>query len=205
MLRVRTIGLAAVLVLAGVGTVRAQVAWDSPLLLPPRPQGGPGIFLVDPAGGELGVLGMWRSGRAPNSLGFRVGLAEDNTDDVSVFGGVDVSGTMTRSSRDFPLDISWVAGGGVGVGDDVLLSFPLGITIGHTFIGDGAQFTPYVIPRVILDAFFGDGPGDDDSDLDLDAAFDLGVDIGFQRGWVIRFGATFAGDRDDALAIGIVF
>lgn len=193
-MRNRVLGILAGLFFFGASGAMAQVVWDSPLLVPPRVSGGVGIFLIDPAGGDLGVMGTWRSG----NLGLRVGLAEDVRDDLSIFGGVDFTGLITRASNDFPLDVAWVAGAGIGIGDDALLSFPLGISLGRGFDADGARFTPYATPRVVLDAFFGD-----DSDLDLDLAVDFGLDIAFQPGWMIRFGATI-GDRD-ALAIGVVF
>lgn len=200
-MRMRWVGLLAGLMLFGAGNVYGQVAWDSPMLAPPGASGGLGLFLMDPAHGELGVLGTWRSGGGPQNLGLRLGLAEDWHDDLTIFGGVDVLGRITRSNSDFPLDIDWVLGAGASIGDFVWLSFPIGLSIGHTFVGDGARFTPYATPRVILDAFLGDDHFGDD--LDLDAAVDLGLDLQFRQGWAIRFGATL-GDRE-ALAIGVVF
>ncbi|HEX7119273.1 MAG TPA: hypothetical protein VF212_10820 [Longimicrobiales bacterium] len=197
-LRLRVIGLALGLTLAGAGSAAAQVAWDSPMLMVPRGQTGLGLFLMEAAGGDLGFMGTWRaaSGRG---LGLRIGIAEDNTDDIAVFGGVDFASPLTRASNEFPLDVDWVLGAGASVGDDFVLSIPAGITVGRTLDADGARFVPYATPRVILDAFFGDG----DDELELDVAVDLGVELAFERAWAIRFGATL-GDRD-ALAIGIVF
>lgn len=186
------------------GKAWAQVAWDAPLLAPPQPPAGFGIFLMEAADGDLGVMGTWR-GR-PGGLGLRFGVAEDAPfDDAAFFGGIDVSGIITRANTDFPLDLGWVAGAGLSGGElGVLLSFPVGLSLGRTFTSPDATFTPYVTPRVVVDAFFrdDDGPGDDD-DLDLEFAADLGIDPAFQRTWSIRFGATL-GDRD-ALAIGISF
>ncbi len=200
-MRSRVIGLWFALMLVGAGSAFGQVAWDSPMLMVPRGQPGLGLFLIEAAGGDLGVMGTWRSSRNPQTLGFRVGLAEDDFDsDLAIFGGVDIAGTLTRESRDFPLDVDWVLGAGASIGDDFLLSVPAGLSVGHTFTGDGARFVPYVTPRIVLDAFFGDNRNDD---LELDAAVDLGLELAFQRNWAIRFGATL-GDRD-ALAIGIVF
>jgi len=189
------------LVLLGAGSAHAQVVWDSPMMMPPNAQRGLGLFLTDPASGNLGVLGTWRSGGAPNNLGFRIGLAEDRRDDVTIFGGIDIAGRLTRASSDFPLDIDWVFGAGASIGDFFWLAFPVGISVGHTFTGDGVRFTPYATPRVILDARFGDRWRGDK--LDLDVAVDLGLDLQFQPGWAIRFGGTL-GDRE-AVAIGVVF
>jgi hypothetical protein len=180
----------------------AQVAWDSPFLLPPRAPQGFGIFLVDVWRGDLGVLGMWRSPQW--NFGIRGGLAEAHDDDLGIFGGVDFSGVLTRSSDEFPLDIDWVFGAGLGIADGVLISLPLGLTLGHEFEGDGVMFLPYITPRVVLDACLDcGGRRDDDSDLSLDFAVDLGLDLRLTRAFLIRFGATL-GDRD-GVGVGVVF
>jgi hypothetical protein len=198
--------MCAVLVVLALGTpaaASAQVAWDSPFLMPPRGEPGFGLFLIDAHRGELGALATWRS---PSwNFGVRGGIAEEGRggdDDVSVFGGIDFNGTLTRASEEWPLDVDWVFGAGLGVGDNVLISVPVGLTSGHVFTGEGVVFTPYVTPRVVLDALLGD-EGEDDDDLSLDFAFDLGLDLTFSPSFTVRFGATL-GDRE-AVAIGVVF
>ena len=183
----------------------AQAAWDSPLLLPPRPQPGLGIFLADMEGGGLGVLGTWRS--TTWNYGLRFGLAEGRGDeDLAVFGGVDYMGPINTASSDFPLDIDWVLGAGAGIGDGVRLSVPAGLSLGASFQGEDARFIPFVTPRVVMDATFGNDQRD--SELDLGIAVDIGLDLRLMRGGAlagksIRFAASL-GDRD-ALAVGIVF
>lgn len=191
--------------LAAPGLANAQAAWDAPLLLPPRPQPGIGIFLADMAGGGLGILGTWRS---PTwDYGLRFGLAEGSGDeDLTVFGGADFMGPINTATSDFPLDIDWVVGAGAGIGNGVLISVPAGLTLGFSFQGEDARFIPYFTPRVILDAAFGNDTRD--SELDLGVAVDLGLDLRLMRGGPlagksIRFGASI-GDHD-ALAVGIVF
>ncbi len=201
-MRKRLAGLVLGMMLLGAGSAYGQVSWETPLLVPPGAQGGLGLFLMDATPGDLGVLGTWRSGAGPQNLGLRLGLAEDLSNDLTIFGGVDVLGRLTRANSEFPLDIDWVLGAGASIGDFVWLAFPLGLTAGHTFQGDGASFTPFVAPRVILDAFLGDHVGDD---LDLDVAVDLGLDLRFHSNLTIRFAATIANDRKDGLAIGVVF
>jgi hypothetical protein len=198
-----TVLLAAALVLP-VGA-SAQTAWDSPLLLPPRPQPGLGIYLADMHAGGLGVLGAWRS--STWNYGLRFGLSEGSGDeDVAVFGGVDYTGLINTASSDFPLDVDWLFGAGAGISDGVRFSVPLGLTLGVSFQGEDARFVPFMTPRVVLDAFFGnDARG---SELDLDFAVDVGLDLRLMRGGAmagksIRFAASL-GDRD-ALAIGVVF
>lgn len=199
-----SLGLLFVAWLSLPAAASAQTAWDAPLLLPPRPQPGLGIFLADMEGGGLGVLGTWRS--STYNYGLRFGIAEGSGDeDLAVFGGVDYLGTINTASSDFPLDIDWVLGAGASISDGVRLSAPLGLTVGHSFQAEDARFIPYVTPRVILDAFFGNG----DSELDLGLAVDIGLDVRLMRGGgpfagrSIRFGASL-GDRD-ALALGVVF
>ncbi len=200
---VRLLGTGLALTLALAGHAAAQAAWDSPLLLPPRPTPGFGIFRAEVHGADLGVLGTWRSGGV-GALGVRFGIA-DRPGGLAGFGGVDFSGTLTRASSDFPLDISWIAGAGAGFGRWLRVSFPFGVSIGHTFTGDGVRFTPYLSPRLVLDGNFGRNRPrvPDDDRLNLGFAADLGIDIDPGSGWLVRFGGTF-GDRD-AIAIGLVF
>ena len=56
----------------------------------------------------------------------------------------------------------------------------------------------------MLDGSFGDaGSGPSDSDLDLAFAVDLGLDLAFERTWLIRFAASLV-DRE-TLLIGLAF
>ena len=197
----RLIMLLLSMLLLTTGRAAAQIAWDAPYLVPPAAPPGFGLYLMDVHGGGLGVMGAWRS--RTGSYGLRAGIAEARGDDIGAFGGVDFSGRITRANSDFPLDVDWVFGAGLGGADWVRVSVPLGLTLGHTFRGDGATFIPYITPRIILDAAFDRGP-DDDTDTDLGLAVDLGLDLRFPRtGFIVRFGASL-GDRD-AVAIGVVF
>jgi hypothetical protein len=192
------LAVAAAVLVPGRG--EAQVAWDSPMLMPPGVGDGFGIFLVDVEGGSLGAMVTWR---APAwNFGVRGGVAERG-EDVGIFAGLDVNGVLTRSTPDFPLDIDWVFGAGLGVEDGVRISAPLGLSVGHQFTGDGVTFLPYVTPRIVLDAFLGDEDSGRDDDLDLELAVDLGLDLRLTQQFLIRFGGT-VGDRD-GVAIGLVF
>jgi hypothetical protein len=172
------------------------------MLLPPRPDAGFGVYLVGTEFGGLGGLVTWRP--VSNRWGLRFGLAED-ADDLGIFGGIDFGGGVHRQTSDLPLDIDWLAGGFLSVGDNVLISVPLGLTGGHTFYTQGASFTPFVAPRLVLDLFFFEDPdtNDNDSDVDVDLAADVGVDMrlsGFRP--VIRFAGSLG---REAIAIGLVF
>lgn len=183
--------------------VHAQPAWDSPLLVPPGEADGLGVLLMEAHAGGIGGLLTWR---APNwNFGVRAGIAEaGGDDDIALIGGIDVSGPLTRSTQEFPLDIDWVFGAGIGVHDGARISLPLGLSVGHTFVAETATFLPYATPRLVLDAFIDDSDrrGDDD-DIDLGVALDLGLDLRVTQAFVIRFAAT-VGDRE-AVALGLVF
>lgn len=185
----------------------AQVAWDSPLLLPPHPPAGLGIYLTDMHRAGLGVMGTWR---APTwNYGLRAGIADGTgDDDLAVFGGVDYVGSLYRATSEFPIDIDWVTGAGIGIGNGARVSFPLGISVGHSLQAESARFTPYLTPRVVLDALFG-GSRESGDDVRLGLAADIGFDMRITAGGgpllnsTIRFGAT-VGDRS-AIALGLVF
>lgn len=177
----------------------AQVSWDSPMLMAPGAPAGWGFHLVDPHPGDgLGGLVTWRANPAPVGLGFRAGLFEGRRDDLGIVGGVDLAGTLHRGSDDAPFDVIWFFGAGLGIDDDILASFPLGIAAGWSFVGPDVAFRPYVAPRLVLDAFFGDDVNDD---LDLEAAVELGLDLAFSPTFAIRTAASL-GDRE-AISIGI--
>lgn len=198
--------LAVLLSVLGPAAAAAQTAWDSPLLLPPRPADGVGIFLISPHNGGIGVLGTWRS--SIWNYGVRAGISEGPASgDIALFGGVDYTGPVNTATEDFPIDVDWVFGAGLGISDGARVSLPLGLTAAYSFQGEGARFTPYLTPRVVLDGWFG---GDNrQRDLDLGFAVDLGLDMRFSAGGgplagsTIRFGAAL-GDRN-AIGIGLVF
>lgn len=204
---VRLSGLIVALSLFTGAEASAQVPWESPLLVGPGSPRGWSVLLADPGAG-LGVLAHWHGRAERTRLGLRFGVAEAPRDDLAVFGGVDLSGPLHAHSGDFPLDVIWVTGMGLGAGDDALLTIPLGISMGRAFNADEAWIHPYATPRLIVDAFLEDDRGDDRrddrrDDLDLGLVVDLGLDLAFAQGWGIRFGASL-GDRD-GIAVGVAF
>jgi len=190
--------------LAGMALpAEGQVAWDSPQLISPATPGGLGIYLVEAHPGDgLGVLTTWRGSRGPDGVGFRLGIAEGRGDDLSVFGGVDFSGVFYPHTNEFPLDVMWASGVGLGVGNYAILSVPFGVVLGRSLDADGVVFTPYFSPRLFLDAFLGDD-NDRRDNLDLGFAMDIGADVAFGASFDLRFAASL-GDRE-TLAIGLVF
>ena len=186
----------------------AQIPWESPLLVGPESPAGVSLFLVDPGEG-LGAMIHWQGRGGSRPLGFRVGLAETHRDELGVFGGVDLRGAIYSHSEEFPLDVVWVTGAGLGISDGAVITFPVGVSLGRVVTGEDVWFHPYLTPRLVIDAFLGgdeadgNGYGRGRNDLDLGLVFDLGADFSFTGSWVLRLGAS-VGDRD-GLAIGLSF
>jgi hypothetical protein len=176
---------------------RAQVAWDVPPLVYPGSPAGMSLFVTAAHPGDgIGVLATWRGSAAPTGIGYRLGIAEEPGGDVAALVGVDVSGGLAAPDGAGSPAVLWWTGAGFGVGDDFLVSFPLGIGLGWEARADEVTFRPSVGGHVVLDVFTGEG-----DDLDLDGALDLGVDLAFRSGFTVRFGGSLGGR--EALAIGV--
>lgn len=161
-MRTTRLVLTAVVAVGLAAPARAQVAWDAPLMVSPGTTAGWGIYLVDSWPGDgFGVLGTWRRQGRP---GFRIGVAEGRDDDLAGFGGVDVSGGLFDPSEDFPMDAVWLVGAGLGLGDAVLLSFPLGLSFGRVVDVQDVRLHPYFAPRVVVDAWLGDDTPEDETE-----------------------------------------
>lgn len=203
----RLLPIALLLLLFAPSEAHSQVHWESPFHMGPGLTDGLGIHLLDSdPGGGVGLLVTWRRSSIPGGVGLRMGLAEGFGDELTGFGGVDVSGLLLGATDEFPLDLGWAGGAGAAIGDYALVSFPLGLFVGRSFMDAGIRFTPYGGLRVNLDAHLGrdgggPGPGDDDG-LDLALSLDLGGDIVFGDDVAIRFGAA-VGDHE-ALSIGVI-
>lgn len=191
----RTLVVASLLAFSAL-PASGQIAWEAPPLVSPVVPAGVSLFLIEPAGGDLGGLLTYRHAAGPVGLGYRIAVAEDNSGDVAVAAGIDVSGFLARAVEGSGIDVMWWSGGGLGVGDEIVVTVPVGALAGWSG-GDGnAVISPYAGGHLALDIVTGGG-----DNLDLGAAFDLGIDIRFSSGWILRFGGSL-GDRD-ALAIGM--
>lgn len=186
--------LAAALAPAGAA---GQAPWDAPTFLRPGAPARLTLALTEgePADG-LGFMALWRGAAAPVGLGFRAGLVEAPVDDLAAFFGVDLSGSLTGPLGPGQPEAIWWTGAGVGLGDEVSASFPLGLVLGWTARAEGVAFMPYLGGHVVLDAR--SGPGDA---LDLEGVVDLGLDLGLAGGWMVRFSAALGGR--EALALGV--
>jgi hypothetical protein len=175
----------------------AQIAWDSPALISPVVPSGFSIFLVNPAGGDLGALGTLRHGAGPVGLGYRAAIAdEDGSGDLAVSGGVDVSGMLARGVEGSEIDVMWWTGGGLSVGTETLVTAPLGVILGWSGEGSDVVFSPYGGAHVVLDIVTGRGDS-----VRFDGVIDMGIDLVLSSGWMLRAGAS-VGDRE-SLALGI--
>lgn len=183
----------------------AQVVWDVPSMMHPGAPAGLSVLLAEAHPGDgLGALALWRRSAAPVGVGFRAGVTEQDVspgsdeDDVAALFGVDISGTLAELEGAGEPQVMWWTGAGLGVGDDLLVSFPAGLVIGWRAREESVSFMPYVGGHLALDVRTGDG-----DDLELDGTVDLGLDLSFDDRFTVRFGAA-VGDRD-ALAIGVHF
>ncbi len=175
----------------------AQIVWDAPSMMRPGAPPGLSLFLFEPhPGNDFGALAIWRQSPAPVGLGYRLGVAQDATDDLAVMFGLDVSGPLSNLGGAGDPRLIWWAGAGLGIGNELVASFPAGIVLGWSIPSEGVVFAPSIGGHVALDILT--GPGDD---LEIEGAVDLGMDLGFQSGFQVRFGATLGGR--EALAIGI--
>lgn len=175
----------------------AQIVWDAPSLMRPGAPSGLSVLLLEAhPSDELGVLASWRNAPAPTGFGFRGGLAEDVGGDVAAMFGIDFSGSLSNLEGAGDPGVLWWTGAGMGVGDEFVISFPLGIVLGWRGSDEGVTFMPYAGGHASLDII--SGPGDD---LDLDASVDLGLDLGFRSGLMARVGVSVGGR--DAIGIGV--
>ena len=197
-MRTRALALSLGVVLCWApATASAQYAWDGPSLVGPHAPLGLSVVLVatDP-GGALGAMAQWRRDGAAMGWGYRGGIVQSDSDDLAVFGGVDVSGVLAESVEDADIQVLWWSGAGAGLGHELVLSVPVGLVASWRGMGDGTAFAPYAGAHAALDLATGDG-----DNVSLEASLDLGLDLTLTTGWVVRFGASLFGR--DAVGVGI--
>lgn len=175
----------------------SQILWDSPPLISPAVPGGISLFMLNPAGGDLGGLVTVRHSAGPVGLGYRAAVAqEDTSGDLSYSVGLDVSGYLARAVEGSEIDVIWWGGGGVGVGSETVVTAPLGIILGWSGSGGDVTLSPYVGGHVVFDISTQDAES-----VGFAGVLDLGLDIVLSSGWMVRAGASL-GDRE-ALALGV--
>jgi hypothetical protein len=185
-------------VLAGIASLAAtaaspapaagQIAWDSPALVSPAAPSRFSVFIV---------LLTFRHSAGAVGLGYRTAISDESgSGDIAFSAGIDVSGLLARGVEGSEIDLMWWSGGGVGIGSETIVTFPLGLILGWTGQSDGVGLSPYGGGHLVLDLV--SGPGDA---VRLDAVFDLGLDLQLSSGWTIRVGFSL-GDRE-SLALGV--
>ena len=193
---------AAALALAPAGT-HAQVAWETPRLLGPETQGGFGVYWIEfgtlPDDGN-GVLVTWRPPGFPETVSLRGGAGDGAGESSSGFGGVDLRVPFAAHRPGQPLDLAWISGAGVGVGDYTLVTLPVGVAAGRSWSSGSIWLAPYVSVGIAMDLRLGDEAPDEEFEVSPTA--DVGVDLALDRArTVILRAGTSLGDRN-ALAVG---
>lgn len=188
----------------------ATQSYDAPTFRPPVVGDRIGLYVL--LQDDVGFGGTWRWADPAVDLGVR-GAVIAADDDVGLVGGVEVGNEIRRAGPDFPFDVAWVTGVGVGlVGgtDRGQFRVPLGLSVGREIRLSDSQvtITPYAHPRVALDVLFDDrnvlpDDGDDDSDAELHLDLDLGADVRLADGTVLRFGVTLG--HTEAVGLGVAF
>lgn len=138
---------------------------------------------------------QWREGLSAGSqFSLDLGLADPNgpSNTRLVIGGA-YARALTRATVDQPIDLLFTVGAGIAAGDGpALVRIPVGVSAGHTFpLDGGVSVTPYVHPRVSLDAWTRDR-ADRGSHLSLD--FDIGANVALTPELALRGAVTFSGN-----------
>lgn len=187
--------------------VRGQIAWETPRMLGPDTQGGLGVHWLQaeslPGDGEA-LLVTWQPPGLPEGVFLRGGAGTGAGGETAGFGGIDVRSRIATAREGQPLDIAWIAGAGVGVGEYLLVTVPAGITAGHTWASGSVWFAPYVGVGLAMDYRRTlDSERDSfDDEFEVHPTADLGLDLSLDSGrrFILRAAASL-GDRQ-AIALG---
>ena len=158
------------------------------------------------------ALFQWREGwTATRHVEVDAGVIDrKGSQRLMVFAGGSVGQDVARATKDQPLDLLLTVGGGVAVGSgETLVRIPVGLSVGHRFALDqGMTVTPYVHPRVSLDACGSCGVAERRrSEVSLN--FDLGVSLQVSPQFAIRAAGAFSGSdllgTEDSFAVGFAW
>jgi hypothetical protein len=156
----------------------AAQAWFYPSFQTPRTVEREYNFAVVAAGGA-DFLFQWREGTgAGTQLSLDAGLADPSgRSNTKLFVGGQFAKELARSTETQPLDLLLTAGAGVAFGNGpALFRIPAGVSVGHRFPLEGDMWvTPYVHPRVSLDAWTSSSGGGNRLSLDFDVGGKLEV------------------------------
>lgn len=191
----------AIAALAATAAPAAGQGWDTPTFFAPGPQDDLGVYLLDPDGGDVGILAMWRqSGRV--NLGIRAGIGGRSGDRTAIV-GAEFSGPLVTQGGAQPFGISWLIGAGASFDGVTWFRVPAGISIGIEIPGPSFRLTPYVHPRLAFDIRAFDTPDGSDTDFDLNADVDFGADLAVGSSWIFRLGVTRG--VADVIGLGVAY
>ncbi len=200
--------LALVVQAAAPSAARGQIAWETPRMLGPNTEGGLSVHWLQaetlPGDGEA-VMVVWQPPGLPDNVFLRGGAGTGAGDSSAGFGGIDVRTPIAAARPGQPLDIAWIAGAGVGVGEYLLITVPVGLSAGRSWASGNVWFSPYVGVGVAMDyrATLDDEDAVPDQEFDVYPTADIGVDLALDpaRRFILRAAASL-GDRQ-ATALGI--
>ena len=187
---------------------QSQLAWETPRMLGPNSPGGLAVHWLQaetlPGDGEA-IMATWQFPGLPDGVFLRGGAGTGAGDESAAFGGIDIRTPLASSADGRPLDLAWIAGAGVGVGDYLLFTVPVGLTAGHTWASGSVWFSPYIGVGLAMDyrRELDDDSSIPDDEFDVYPTADLGLDLALDPGrrFVLRAGASL-GDRQ-AIALGV--
>ena len=215
----RVAGRLAVLVLGVAPSARGQGALVPALQ---RPTVSDRDYLVGMAGGGGAALILqWREAwpTAGDGTGaprmhwvLEQGLSDaPGTASPQPFVGASMARTLVQATAAQPRDGVWTAGvGAAWVPGGVVIRVPVGVSLGHTFVGEaGWHVTPYAHPRLLLESLSCGSRGCGASRGAVALAFDVGVDAQLSPLFGVRGAVLFSGGGvvagGDRLALGVHF
>lgn len=211
----RTSNLVAALV-AGVASISTAAsahaqAWHYPAFQPPTIATREFNFAIA-GGGDYGTSGLfqWREGIGPDThVSLDAGFGDPDYSDAGFLIGGGIGQRIMRSTADTPIDVILTGGiyGEFGMSQS-FVRIPIGAVVGHRFpiTGSKTAITPYVHPRISLDACVSDCGG---LGTKVKLNFDLGADFEVTQKLSLRgailVGGVSAGDSQAGFGFGVAF
>ena len=202
----RSIPIAAAAVLAAAPAHAQQ--WGGPLFSSPLDRSRFEILSSDANGAGMGIAVAVRPFSRVADLRLRAGIMDGVGTgpfsegmiwpgrEVAYMAGIDYAMPLNPQAGG-PVRASLVAGLGVGVNAETVVSAPLGFSLAY----DGGSIRPYMTPRVVLEHH--SGPAPYAGPWEGRAVVDWGVDVSLPVGGTLRAALTTGSYR--AFGIGISF
>jgi hypothetical protein len=194
--------------LATLGAPRSahgQLASDAPRMLGPHSASGFGLYWLRagtlPGDGNAALI-TWAPPGLQGALTLRAGGGDGVGESAAGFGGVDLRVPMARRELGAPLDVSWTAGVGASVGEYLMATLPMGISLGREWSSGSVFFAPYLSGGLAFDMrVFEEAP---EPEFVVQPAAEVGVDLSLDpsRRVTLRAGASLW--KREAVAIGAI-